>query len=175
MEGPDWVALAAVIVAGVSAAGTILAIWVAYRGSEKRLKHEAEMQTERLAEERRAAGLATVSKAYTLAKDVGREINLYWVEQRAAAEEFGVGEESLAVVREARGALEIVTATGWSEEVRKGASLVLRRIDGLESTASAAVARLKRSPSGTEIEDQVTDASAALVQAIGQFRGTLDE
>lgn len=171
----QWIAGGAVAVALVSALVTGLAVWVAYRGTEKRVEHEAEMQRKQLAEERRAAGLATVSRAYTLAKAVGREINLYRVEQRAAAEEFGMGEESRAVVREAQSALEIVTATGWNEEVRKGASLVLRRIDGLESTAFAAVGGLRRSPSRTEIEDRVTDASAALDQAIRQYRGTLDE
>lgn len=86
-----------------------------------------------------------------------------------------MGEASKAVVREAQSALEIVMATGWSPEVRKGASLVLRRIDGLERTAFAAVSGLQRSPSGTEIEDRVTDACAALDQAIRQYRGTLDE
>lgn len=167
MEGSDWVALVAVIVTGVS-------IYFNYRGSGKRLEHDATLQTERLDHERRAASLATAAKAYKLAKDVGREINIHRVERRAADGDFGMGEDSRAVVREAQSALEIVTATGWSEEVREGASVVLRRMDGLERTAFAAVGGLQRSPSGTEIEDRVTDASAALDQAIQQYRQTLD-
>ena len=162
VDGSDWVALVAVVVTGLS-------IWLNFRQSGKRLTHEAEMQTERLAEDRRAASLATASRGYTLAKDVQREINLYRVEQRAADEEFGMGDESRAVVREAQSALEIVVTTGWSEDVRKGASLVLRRIDGLESTAYSAVGGLQRSRRGTEIEDRVTDASEALAQAIRQY------
>ena len=76
---------------------------------------------------------------------------------------------------DAKRALEVVAATGWTEDVRSAASLVIRRIDGLESTAFSAVGGLQRSPRGTEIEDRVTDAEDALAQAIRQYRAALDE
>ena len=171
----EWIALVAALGTILAVCVTGMSIFLSYRQSDKRLTHEKELQTEKFAEERRAATLQIAAVGYQKAKDVQREITLHRVERRAADSEFGMGDGSRAVVLDAKRALEVVAATGWTEDVRSAASLVIRRIDGLESTAFSAVGGLQRSPRGTEIEDRVTDAEEVLAQAIRQYRAALDE
>ncbi len=122
MDGSNWVALAAVIVTGVS-------IYFNYRGSGKRLKHEAKLLTERLADEKRRDGLPLAAKAYRLASDVRRMYELSLVEKRAGeVDAFGMGSDAKQAVREAVNALELVTVAGSDIMIQAAANLTLMGI-----------------------------------------------
>ena len=169
----EWIALGAVAVALVSAAITAWSMWLNHLGSKNRLKHEAEMQVKQLAEDRRAASLATAAKAYRLSAEVQRHIDLPAVEKWAADGEFTISVEAKASVMAAADALELVTATGWSEEVRAGAGLVLITMMHFEHSAFATVQRLQRDQVGTEVEDRFRAVEIELVNAIVQFQGAI--
>jgi len=182
----DWIALGLLIVAGVSAAGTIVSIVLNHRSGADRLASEERRHTERLASderrhearldhERREASLAAAAKAYRLVVEVLRHVTLVEIEHRVAAQEGAMGADALSSVVTAADALEIVTATGWNEEVRESAGRLLVYTYELDREAFMALSALQRSAQGTEIEDQFDTAYSLVARGLAEFQQAIAE
>lgn len=165
MEGSDWVALVAVIVTGIS-------IVVTYLGSGKRLKHEAKMQTERLADEKRREGLPLAAKAYRLASDVRRRYELLLVEKRAGEEDaFRMGSEAKQAVGEAVNALELVTVAGSDIMIQTTANLTLIRIAELDHSSLSMIGAIQRNAThrAPRVSDKYQQTWSELGEALESF------
>ncbi len=121
LQTAQGIALVSVLVAGLSVFVTGVSIWLNYRGSEKRLAHEKQMQAEQLSHERREAVRVTAAGAYAKASDVLSDVNVNTIHNIAAESESGLPDEIKIRSLDAQRSLELVRALGWSEDVRQRA------------------------------------------------------
>jgi hypothetical protein len=166
--------MGAVMVALVAAGITAWSMWLTYKGSGKRLTHEAEMQAERLAEERRREGMDAAVKAYALASKVAerayfRKIK-QWADEGIGFLQPETGHDALDALK----ALEMIRVVGW-KSVRDPANSLWLSLAEMGSVASSAIDALQvGEKDAAEIESDVDEASLQLRKSLVRYRKAIN-
>lgn len=134
----NTIALVAVLVTGVGAIVTVgVNAWLGNRRmgndermQDERLAHEKALQADRLEHERREALRTTAAAAYVKAGEVVRVLH----PDRVGALR---DDERHAVVSDALGELDVITAVGWTPQVRLAAASLGSAISALSNKAWA--------------------------------------
>lgn len=95
-----------------------------HRGVNRRLEHEKELFTERLAHKRREATRTTAAEAYSKSSDLLRSVNVNTIHKIAAASQLVLPDEVNQSMTAAQQALTLVRALGWTKEVQDSALLL---------------------------------------------------
>lgn len=172
--GPlEWIALVAAIAAVVSAGVTGLSIWLTYKGTGRRLEHERVMQQAQFEEDRRSAGLDSASKAYRMASDLGPAFAPSEIDHLAAHGDLGLKDDDQWASAATATALEAVSATGWTAEVREAAKQLRFAVVTLSTIATITIGQLQEEPPDEDAAERYDTAFAGYMRALEEFRATI--
>lgn len=176
LQTAEGIALASVTVAGLSLLVTGLSIWLNYRGSEKRLKHEKEMQTEQLDHERREAVRQTAAEAFVQANELAESLSVEKVLVIGDQSEDGFLPDDLreAFTKSER-SLQLVEALGWTKEVRNNATYARLELRTMYRAAFGTVGVIRSSVDDSEALVACGQKQTAAVMALEEYRTAIAE